>query len=267
MNTTVIFTRDDMDLIVAFAGCSLDESPGKNWVERGGGLPEYICRIARAIKRTGKTTGQAIAIAVSRVKKWAAGADNVNADTRAKAAKAVAEWEKLKTKNRAKTAAKVAATATATDVLCLTTTDFNVEMVRSAFERRQREARKAYRAANPTAAYDDCPPHLYVKEQWTTYLIVSSGYGDERTLFKVPYEVDATNNVTFGEPVEVKTEYVVVSTDDMTGADITDADLQKMMDLCGPCPERATATLMSMTAPAYTPLERILRLAASNTVE
>ena len=70
-------------------------------VEDVGGLPEYICRIARAIKRTGKTTSQAIAIAVSRCKKWAAGADNVNADTRAKAAAAIAQWEAKKAKARA----------------------------------------------------------------------------------------------------------------------------------------------------------------------
>ncbi len=68
-----------------------------------------ICRIARAIKRSGKTTSQAISIAVSRVKKWAAGGDDVDADTRAKAAAAVAEWEKLKAKNRARSTAKSAA--------------------------------------------------------------------------------------------------------------------------------------------------------------
>jgi hypothetical protein len=99
--TTTIFDRDDLDLIAAFAGCSLDSSPGSNWVQETGGLPEYICQIARAIKRTGKTTSQAIAIAVSRCKKWAAGADNVDADTRAKAAKAIAQWEAKKAKARA----------------------------------------------------------------------------------------------------------------------------------------------------------------------
>ncbi len=28
----VLFTRDDLRLIVNFAGCSLDEKPGSNWV-------------------------------------------------------------------------------------------------------------------------------------------------------------------------------------------------------------------------------------------
>ncbi len=33
--------KTDIELVVQLAGCSLDESPGKNWVERSGGLPEY----------------------------------------------------------------------------------------------------------------------------------------------------------------------------------------------------------------------------------
>ncbi len=95
MAQQIEIAADDQALIVAFAGCSLDESPGKNWVEKQGGLPEYICQVARAIKRSGKSTSQAIAIAVSRIKKWASGV-GVDADTQAKAAKALAEWEKKK---------------------------------------------------------------------------------------------------------------------------------------------------------------------------
>lgn len=38
---SVVLSNSDFDLIVAFAGCSLDESSGKNWVEGVGGLPEY----------------------------------------------------------------------------------------------------------------------------------------------------------------------------------------------------------------------------------
>jgi hypothetical protein len=72
----------------------------KQQVQKEGGLPEYICRIAKAIKRTGKSTSQAIAIAVSRVKMWATG-KGVDKDTQAKAAAAVAEWEKKKAKSHA----------------------------------------------------------------------------------------------------------------------------------------------------------------------
>lgn len=107
---TLYLTDEDHEMVV-LVGCSLDRSPGSNWVEKGGGLPEYICRIARAIHRSGRPIGQAISIAVSRVKKWAAGLDDVDADTRAKAAKAVAEWEALKAKNKVKKGAKNAAGA------------------------------------------------------------------------------------------------------------------------------------------------------------
>lgn len=116
----VVLTGEDNELIVAFAGCSLDDSPGKNWVEGVGGLPTYICEIARAIKKTGKTTSEAIAIAVSRVKVWASG-KGVDKDTQAKAAKAVAEWEAKKAKSHAKSGAKksghaLAATAVTSDI-------------------------------------------------------------------------------------------------------------------------------------------------------
>ena len=91
---------NDNDLILYLARCSLAKKPGKNnWVEEDAvdGLPEYICRIARAIHRDGShSVSQSIAIAVGRVKTWARGGGGVNADTRAKAAKAVAEWERKK---------------------------------------------------------------------------------------------------------------------------------------------------------------------------
>lgn len=95
--------KDDYELIIALASsASLDRSPNKNWVENAGELPKYVRELARGIERSGKTLSQAIAIAISRIKKWAAGGDNVNPDTRAKAIKALAEWEALKAKNKAK---------------------------------------------------------------------------------------------------------------------------------------------------------------------
>lgn len=110
--TLALLTSEDHDLIVAFAGCSLDESPGSNWVQDAGGLPSFVCEIARAIKRTGKSTSEAIAIAVSRVKVWASGT-GVDKKTQAKAAAAVAEWEAKKAKTKAKTAGKDAVKASA----------------------------------------------------------------------------------------------------------------------------------------------------------
>lgn len=105
MTSLIVLSSEDYELIVAFAGCSLDSSPGSNWVQEAGGLPEYICEIARAIKKTGKSTSEAISIAVSRVKVWATG-KGVDKDTQAKAAKAVAEWESKKAKSHAKSGAK-----------------------------------------------------------------------------------------------------------------------------------------------------------------
>ncbi len=260
---TTIFDRDELDLIVEFAGCSLDEKPGKNWVEGVGGLPEYICRIARAIKRGGgKTTSQAIAIAVSRVKKWAAGGDDVDADTRAKAAKALAQWESKKARSKAKNAKRGSDTVNASHVdsavLCLAAA-YNVDIVRQAFEARQREARKTWRAANPTGSYDDGPQSLYVKEQWTTHLIVANGFGEGKVLFKIPYTVDEDGGVTFGDAVQVKTTYVVVA-DSELGDDgtLTDADLKKLMELCGPCPASPVDTMLTLSQPAPTPLQRLV---------
>lgn len=256
-----IFDRDELDLIVSLAGCTLNEKPGKNWVEKEGGLPDYICRIARAIKKTGKSTEQAIAIAVSRVKKWAAGGDDVDADTRAKAAKALAQWEKLKAK--AKSDNKVKASNTDGDIICLAKNDFNVDLVRREFERQSRKARDEWRASNPNAHYDAGPPYMYVKEQWTSFLIVADdGYRRSGKMFKVPYTVDAKQQVKFSDPVEVTTKYVVVADGDMAGDDISDADLKAMVAATGPCPKpSATQTLLNLTVPRRTALEQVLEQA------
>lgn len=94
-------TDDDLD--GKGMGTGLDRSPGKNWVEMTGRLPAYIEEIAKSIhEKRGMPLEQAIPIAIAQVKKWAAGGDDVNPDTRAKAAKAVAEWEALKAKNQAR---------------------------------------------------------------------------------------------------------------------------------------------------------------------
>lgn len=108
INTLLEEGSDDM-VSLATGAYSLAEKPGKNnWIEHASdyGLPLYIARIAKALIRSGHPKSRAIAIAISRVKVWAAGGGGVNADTRAKAAKAVAEWEALKAKSKAKKAVK-----------------------------------------------------------------------------------------------------------------------------------------------------------------
>ena len=87
----------------------LERKPGgpDNWVERAGGLPTYIERIAKHLHyERGFTISRAIASAVNTVKRWAhmgkvakygdPNQKRVSAKTAALAAKAVAEWEAKK---------------------------------------------------------------------------------------------------------------------------------------------------------------------------
>lgn len=83
-------------------------SKTSNWVARGGGLPDYIQHVAHGLVRRGMPESKAISMAIGIVKRWARGGGKVDAGTRAAAAKAVAEWERLKAENAAKTAAKAA---------------------------------------------------------------------------------------------------------------------------------------------------------------
>lgn len=86
---------------MATSSASLDRSPKKNWVEKAGGLPPYVRKIARAIhEKRGIPLSEAISYAIGRLKKWAAGGDGVSAATQAKAAAAIAAWEKLKAKSK-----------------------------------------------------------------------------------------------------------------------------------------------------------------------
>jgi len=98
--------QDRIDSIIAkYDTSSLESKPGKsdNWIEAvGGDLPSFVRAVAHALIRQGKPKGQAISIAIGQMKNWASGQGNVTAKTRAKAAKAVAEWEALRAKAAAK---------------------------------------------------------------------------------------------------------------------------------------------------------------------
>ncbi len=256
-SSKIVFSRDELDLIVELAGCSLDESPGKNWVESNGGLPEYICRIARAIKKTGKTTSQAISIAVSRVKKWAAGADGVDADTRAKAATALAQWEKLKAKNKARNAKKDVK-ATAQGEFLLLTTTFNVDTVRRAWREQTDQWRTKWQTANPNASYSDGPAYSYIKEMWTTYLIVESDSADGEKLHKVDYEVNDDGTVTFADPIPVRTEYVVIDEQEAFGEQLDNTELRTLMASVGPCYQSNTDQVLLTIGSRPSALEQVL---------
>jgi hypothetical protein len=100
------------EFVKAAGPCSLNRSAKHNWVEDVGGLPNYICQIARAVARGGKSLDSAIPIAIATVKKWAAGGSSGNGKSvspavRARAAAAVAEWEAKRARAKAKKGAAV----------------------------------------------------------------------------------------------------------------------------------------------------------------
>lgn len=91
----------------------LERAPGKNdnWVESAGGLPPFIERVAKHIHyEGGKTISQAISMAISQCKTWAAKGNQ-------QAVRAIAEWEKLKATSHAKQAVKMSVTRIAGPVI------------------------------------------------------------------------------------------------------------------------------------------------------
>lgn len=78
--------------------------PGELWKKKDPSfqLPAYVQHIAHALESSGHSKSQAIAIAVGTVKRWASGGGHVDSNTRAAAAKASSEWEKLKERAHAK---------------------------------------------------------------------------------------------------------------------------------------------------------------------
>lgn len=185
------------------SSASLDRSPKKNWVENAGNLPPYVRKLARAIEKDGKSLSQAIAIAISRVKAWAAGGDDVDADTRAKAAKALAQWEALKAKNAAGKVAKLSREDGSEFLMLSNVGTFNTQVVRTAWEAITREKRQAFRKANPGVDAYEAVPYSYIRELWTTYIIVETEGREGTGYVKIPYTV-SKNEVSFGDPVPVE---------------------------------------------------------------
>jgi hypothetical protein len=142
-------------------------------------LPEYICRVARGIMRSGRAKQTAIQMAIGRMKVWAAGGGNVKADTRAKAAAAVAEWEKMKM-----TAQKLAEfDLESGDVLLLSATlpSFSLEGVKRAWDAQQKGESGQ------------------VTEVWTDAVVVQN---PDASYDRIPFEfIDGA--VTFGDPQRV----------------------------------------------------------------
>ena len=78
------------------------------WHDKNRQLPAYIQHIANDLIQGGMDESRAIATAISQCKRWAAGGEHVHPDTRAKAAAAIAEWERLKAGTHAKRSAPLA---------------------------------------------------------------------------------------------------------------------------------------------------------------
>ena len=213
---TTNLSADDIELTVKLAGCSLaTNNKDDNWVDKAGGLPEYICEIARSIKKTGKTTSQAIAIAVSRVKKWAAGGDNVEPDTRAKAAKALAQWEKMKAKSKGKTVAASMRHDGSEYIMLSAVASYSMDRVREAFSAKERTKRELIERANSLMrdqdeAMEPIPcEYRYVREVWSDFLIVEDGKSPQGFV-KVPYTVAADGTITWGAETPVMQTYTDV---------------------------------------------------------
>lgn len=226
----------DTDHILYMAGCTLARKPGKNnWVEEDAvnGLPEYICRIARAINRDdpSKSISQVIAIAVNRVKVWARGGGGVTAKTRAQAAKAVAQWE-AKKKAAKLDNKKVKATAQANDFTLALANSYNID-----------EVRRQYKDQ-----YSSPGDYVYVREMWSDHMIVSvedEKSMDSAKIYKVNYSVDKEGNVTFSDKQEMKMAYVPLSHPDLQ-THLTDAQLEKAALI--PCTAKDNRSLVENVA-------------------
>ena len=72
-----------------------------NWIERQGGLPDYIRRVAKHIRESNPSysQGRAIQAAISQIRKWAATSEDPK--VKATAAAALAQWEAMKARERA----------------------------------------------------------------------------------------------------------------------------------------------------------------------
>src|SRR5690349_10233370 len=83
--------------------------PKPLWRKPGWHLPYYIEHIANDLReKRGMTESQAIATAINACRRWAAGGGKVDANTRAAATKALAEWEAMKARAGATKSGRVA---------------------------------------------------------------------------------------------------------------------------------------------------------------
>lgn len=194
--------------------------------------------------RSGKSVSSAIAIAVSRIKVWASG-KGVDADTQAKASAALAQWEKLKSKSSGKT--KLSIVDNDDNILNLSA--FKMDDVSSAYQTHWGAKRAEWRKNNTSTPYleDITNPYSYryVKEVWSSYLIVSGEY-PEKGLFKVPFKANKDGTFTFSDDIPVKQSYVAIKDAVELSAGMPDAELIKLSVV--PCSEKEFGSLAEMVA-------------------
>lgn len=196
---------------LASSSASLASVPGKNnWIEHAGGnLPPYVRKLARGIMKSGKTKSQAIAIAIGRIKTWARGGGDVSAATRAKAVKALAQWNALKAKNKAKGVVK-ATSSTGEDYLMLTGVgSFNTEYVRNAWRQLEDARERAHDHAVTDGEPTRASSYYSIRELWSDHIIVSNDYEvtTSSIVLKVPYTITGSQ-VDFGDPIIMRLKYV-----------------------------------------------------------
>lgn len=143
----------------------LERNPGKqNWVDKAGGLPSYIERIAKHLHADqGYSISRAIATAVNVVKKMCRtgdlnypGKQSVNPKSRAEACNAVRQWEQKKAKSRVTTTEVSGRKLTDGELITLMLTEVN----KSPFELAQR----APGASGSNQAFDE---RKYARNQAT----------------------------------------------------------------------------------------------------
>jgi hypothetical protein len=74
------------------------------WNQPGLQLPAYIQNVVKGIMKSGKSRGEAIPIAIGRIRGWASGEGKVSPEVRAASAKAIAEWNADKARTKGKKA-------------------------------------------------------------------------------------------------------------------------------------------------------------------
>lgn len=236
----------------AMAHESLNRSPKKNWVENTGELPAYIQHIANDIhEENGVPLGRAIPMAIAAVKRWCRGGGDVNADTRAKACKAVAEWEELKGKNRARQAGHAVASAAKAAVTADMVESDRYPWLPGTYE----ELRDQIRECATKVLADVEPTHVEVIGTWPTHAVVTAyTAGGDTLAYELPYEVVADSGgpatVTVYDPQQVE---LTVAVDGDDGAEVGEKLLPYPSML-----EDIVAGLRPMLTPEETKAGRVL---------